>query len=171
MVCSICSYVYDEAKGIPEANIPANTKWEDLPVDWKCPWCKADKEAFHEKKNIKNEEKVEKPHVDRELSAIEMSIICSNLAQGCEKQYLFEQSRLFSELASFFKTKAVPVNDGSSSKMLDLIDKDIEVYYPYAKKMSIEKADRGALRALTWSEKVTRMIQSLLSRYKKAIRC
>ena len=81
--------------------------------------------------------------MDRELSAIEMSIICSNLAQGCEKQYLFEQSRLFSELASFFKTKAVPVNDGSSSKMLDLIDKDIEVYYPYAKKMSIEKADRG----------------------------
>ena len=43
MVCSICSYTYDETKGIPEAGIAPGTKWEDLPEDWKCPLCGADK--------------------------------------------------------------------------------------------------------------------------------
>ena len=27
MVCSVCSYTYDEAKGIPEAGIAPGTKW------------------------------------------------------------------------------------------------------------------------------------------------
>ena len=40
-VCSVCSYTYDERKGIPEAGIAPGTKWEDLPEDWKCPWCGA----------------------------------------------------------------------------------------------------------------------------------
>lgn len=31
--------------------------------------------------------------------------------------------------------------------------------------MAGREHDRGALRALTWSEKVTRMLQSLLARY------
>ncbi len=166
MVCSICSYVYDEAKGIPEAGIPETTKWEDLPADWKCPWCGAGKDAFHEK-NIINEENVEKPHVDKELSAIEMSIICSNLAKGCEKQYLYEQAELFSKLANFFKSKAKFDKKENSDKLLELVDRDIEVYYPYANFIASEESDRGALRALTWSEKVTRMLQSLLNRYKK----
>ena len=38
-VCSICGYIYDEAAG---------GKWEDLPVDWKCPLCGADKSQFRE---------------------------------------------------------------------------------------------------------------------------
>ena len=49
MVCSVCSYTYDEAKGIPEAGIAPGTKWEELPEDWKCPWCGAGKDAFWEK--------------------------------------------------------------------------------------------------------------------------
>lgn len=167
MVCSVCSYLYDEAKGIPEANIFANTKWEDLPADWKCPWCGAGKDAFHENKNIVNEEKLEKPHVDKELSAIEMSIICSNLALGCEKQYLYEQSKLFFELAEFFKSKAEYADKKGSAELLKLVNRDIEVNYPYANAVASEKADRGALRALSWSEKVTRMLQSLLSHYEK----
>ncbi len=167
MVCSICSYVYDEAKGIPDAGIAAGTKWEDLPSDWKCPWCGAGKDAFNEKQDLSAKEMLEKPHVDKELSAIEMSIICSNLAEGCEKQYLNEQSKLFSDLADFFKSKADPVNKGSTAELLKLVNKDIEVYYPYANTVAGRKPDRGALRALTWSEKVTRMLQSLLIRYEK----
>ena len=31
MVCSVCSYTYDESKGIPEAGIAPGTRWEDLP--------------------------------------------------------------------------------------------------------------------------------------------
>ncbi len=33
------------------------------------------------------------------------------------------------------------------------------------KELSAEKPDRGALRCQVWSEKVTRMLQSLLTRY------
>ena len=39
-VCGICGYIHDEAVG---------GKWEDLPADWKCPVCKAGKDAFKPK--------------------------------------------------------------------------------------------------------------------------
>ena len=39
-VCGICGYIHDEAVG---------GKWEDLPADWKCPVCKAGKDAFKHK--------------------------------------------------------------------------------------------------------------------------
>ena len=48
-VCSICGFTYDEARGIPEAGIAPGTRWEDLPEDWKCPLCGADKSQFREK--------------------------------------------------------------------------------------------------------------------------
>jgi rubredoxin len=47
-VCSICGYVYDEAAGIPEKGIAPGTKFEDLPDDWDCPMCGADKSVFEE---------------------------------------------------------------------------------------------------------------------------
>ena len=46
MVCSVCTYTYDEARGIPEAGIAPGTKWEDLPDDWVCPRCGASKDEF-----------------------------------------------------------------------------------------------------------------------------
>ncbi|MGN0977770.1 MAG: rubredoxin, partial [Faecousia sp.] len=95
-VCSICSYTYDEAKGLPEAGIAPGTKWEDLPEDWKCPLCGASKSDFREKtEQTAPVVALDKPHVERELSAMEMSIICSNLARGCEKQYLPKQAEDF----------------------------------------------------------------------------
>lgn len=45
-VCSICGYIYDEAKGAPEAGIKPGTKWEDIPDDFVCPVCGAPKSAF-----------------------------------------------------------------------------------------------------------------------------
>ncbi|MFP4169191.1 MAG: rubredoxin [Desulfonatronovibrionaceae bacterium] len=45
-ICSICGYVYDPAEGDPESDIPAGTKFEDLPEDWVCPVCGAGKESF-----------------------------------------------------------------------------------------------------------------------------
>lgn len=168
MVCSICTYTYDEAKGIPEAGIAPGTKWEDLPEDWKCPWCGAGKEAFHEKKNESQTvtwKKLEKPHVEKELSAMEMSIICSNLSRGCKKQYLQDQADAFKKLADFFRSKAQPVKEANVQKLLELIETDLTVGYPYGNAVAAEKPDRGALRCQVWSEKVTRMLQSLLSRY------
>jgi len=46
-VCSICGYVYDPAVGDPEHGIPAGTRFEDLPEDWKCPRCKQGKDKFN----------------------------------------------------------------------------------------------------------------------------
>ncbi len=37
--------------------------------------------------------------------------------------------------------------------------------YLYGNAIAAEKPDRGALRCQVWSEKVTRMLQSLLTRY------
>ena len=157
-VCSICGYIYDEAAG---------GKWEDLPVDWKCPLCGADKSQFRENtEQAKPAAALDKPHVENELSAMEMSIICSNLARGCEKQYLSQQAEDFRKLAEFFRSKAAPVEEASTAKLLELIDKDLSVGYPYGNAIAGEKPDRGALRCQVWSEKVTRMLQSLLTRYK-----
>ena len=168
MVCSVCTYTYDEAKGIPEAGIAPGTRWEDLPDDWKCPWCGAGKEMFREKNEAPSPEPapVEKPHVERELSPMELSVICSNLARGCEKQYLPEQEKGFRELATFFRAKAEPEPAADMEMLLTLVEKDLSAGYPYANAVAAEGPDRGALRALVWSEKVTRMLQSLLNRYR-----
>jgi rubredoxin len=45
-VCDVCGYVYDPAVGDPEANIPPDTAFEELPDDWTCPICGADKSDF-----------------------------------------------------------------------------------------------------------------------------
>ena len=44
--CSICGYIYDEAEGdVADNGIIAGTKFADLPADWVCPTCGADKDA------------------------------------------------------------------------------------------------------------------------------
>ena len=44
--CMFCGYVYDEAVGCPESGIPPGTCWENLPEDWCCPMCSAEKDDF-----------------------------------------------------------------------------------------------------------------------------
>jgi rubredoxin len=41
-----CGYVYDPAEGDHENNIPPGTAFKDLPDDWVCPLCDAEKEFF-----------------------------------------------------------------------------------------------------------------------------
>ena len=93
-VCSVCGYVYEEEKGIPSAGIAPGTRWEELPADWVCPLCGAGKSAFKEKGAAAPAPAPDTaaPQPERELSAMEVSILCSNLARGCEKQYLAEQA-------------------------------------------------------------------------------
>jgi rubredoxin len=45
-VCSVCGYVYDPALGDPENGVTAGTLFEDLPDDWVCPVCGAEKDQF-----------------------------------------------------------------------------------------------------------------------------
>jgi len=47
-VCTVCTYVYDPEVGDPENGIPAGTPFEQLPSDWVCPICGADKSQFEE---------------------------------------------------------------------------------------------------------------------------
>ena len=94
----------------------------------------------------KAEEILEKPHTEKELSPMEMSIICSNLARGCEKQYMPEESESFRKLAEIFHQKAEPVSNAGTETLLELINHDISVGFPYGKSAAEEQPDRGALR-------------------------
>jgi rubredoxin len=44
--CTVCGYVYDPAKGDADGGIAAGTAFEDLPDDWTCPVCGAQKSEF-----------------------------------------------------------------------------------------------------------------------------
>jgi rubredoxin/flavin reductase (DIM6/NTAB) family NADH-FMN oxidoreductase RutF len=44
--CDVCGYIYDPAKGDPDGGIKPGTKFEDIPDDWTCPVCGADKSQF-----------------------------------------------------------------------------------------------------------------------------
>jgi len=44
--CIICGFVYDEAQGWPDEDIAAGSRWEDVPEDWQCPDCGAEKGDF-----------------------------------------------------------------------------------------------------------------------------
>ncbi len=46
--CSVCGYVYDPVTGEPDEGIEAGTPFENIPDDWVCPDCGADKSFFEE---------------------------------------------------------------------------------------------------------------------------
>lgn len=170
-VCSVCGYVYDEAKGIPEAGILPGTEWDVLPDGWVCPLCGAEKSEFRVDGDTAPQVKpVLKPLLQediKELSALEMSALCSNLAKGCEKQYKPEEQAMFLELSDYFKGISDVPENPELHQLLTLIEQDLAEGYPAANAVSSRENDRGTLRALVWSEKVTRILKSVLSRYEK----
>ena len=44
--CSVCGYVYDPEKGDTDSGVKPGTKFADLPGDWMCPICGAEKSKF-----------------------------------------------------------------------------------------------------------------------------
>ena len=42
----VCGYVYDPELGDPAGGVTPGTSFEDIPDDWACPVCGADKSAF-----------------------------------------------------------------------------------------------------------------------------
>lgn len=161
-VCSICGYVYDEAEQGP---------WEALPEDWTCPLCHAPKSAFRQEGGAPApavpaggaEQQAEEL---RPMSAAELHALCVNLAKGCEKQYKAREAELFRELAGWYAAQALPAARGSFDELLELVRRDLEGEYPAANESAAAAGDRGAKRALVWSEKVTRMLDSLLQQYR-----
>jgi rubredoxin len=172
-VCTVCGYVYDESAGIPEGGIAPGTLWSDLPEDWTCPLCGAAKADF-EKQSESSSSEVKKtiPLVEsssdmKEMSPLEISALCSNLARGCEKQYKAEEATLFRELGDFFKSVTGPALDPTPDQLIALIERDLAEGFPDANAVASSAVDRSALRALVWSEKVSRILKSLLIRYQK----
>lgn len=54
-VCTACGYIYDPEKGDPESGVKPGTAFEDLPDDWVCPVCGADKSMFVEEGSASKE--------------------------------------------------------------------------------------------------------------------
>jgi rubredoxin len=44
--CVVCGLIYDEEQGWPQDGIAPGTKWEDVPMYWKCPECGVGKDDF-----------------------------------------------------------------------------------------------------------------------------
>ena len=144
-VCSVCEYIYDEAKGIPEAGIAPGTSWGDLPDNWTCPQCGATKAEFTKQgEPTASDEKnpisqIEASSDFKEMSPSEIRALCKNLARGCEKQYKPEEAALFNELADYFKVAATPAKNPDFDQLLVLIEKDLEDYLPNAKAVAAWK--------------------------------
>ena len=165
--CKICGHVYDESK--------EQVKFVDLPDDWKCPLCGAPKNLFEEIKEEKStnvtqmmEEEMNPTSFDedlRTLSSLELSLICSNLARGCEKQYLEKERQLFQELATYYEEKDSS-KEGTLNDVKQIVGQDLK-QQEQAMNVADHHQDRGAKRVLTWAGKSTNIMNMILDNYEK----
>ena len=159
-VCSICGYVYDEAK--------EGTLFADLPDSWVCPLCGAAKSAFAPEQQTQPVKAPIQPiHIDedmKELSPGELAALCSNLARGCEKQYKDREAELFRQIADYFTAVTPAVPDADLDHLARLIQNDLNEWYPALHQTASELKDRGTQRICVWGEKVTNILNSLMQR-------
>ena len=164
-VCSICGYVYDEAKqGKPFAA---------LPETWTCPLCGAAKSAFAPEAAAKSAAPAPPAappapvHGDmQKLSPGALSILCSNLARGCEKQYKEEEAALFREIADWFAAAAPAAQETGVDALASRISEDLAAY-PALNAAAVQAGDRGTQRICVWGEKVTAILKTLVERYRR----
>ena len=166
--CGVCGYIYDDAvEAVP---------FDELPDDWVCPVCGEGKEGFEPMDEGEapgpSDGPAAAPEIEweedeglRELSAGQLSAICSNLARGCSKQHLDRESALFTEIAEYYERHSVKAQYEGIDGILTLINKDLGTM-EVGKMQAAELSDRGSLRVLTWSEKVTLIAKSIVERYK-----
>jgi rubredoxin len=173
-VCSICGYIYDEATGIPEKGVASGTKWSAISDSFVCPVCGAPKSAFkpyeeNTATTVSSPPNVNEGHVNnfRDLSFGELSVICSSLAKGCEKQRLTTEMEAFNKLADYFKSKTATAHVTTLAEAIPMLDDNITNGFVTANAIAKNNADRGALRSLVWSEKVSTMMKLLLDRFTK----
>jgi len=53
--CLCCGFVFNEATGDLESGIIPATLWQELPINWHCPGCKAIKDDFESMDDAENE--------------------------------------------------------------------------------------------------------------------
>lgn len=164
-VCSICGYVYDEAKqGKPFAA---------LPETWTCPLCGAAKSAFAPEaaaKSAASAPTAAPPALVhggmQKLSPGALSILCSNLARGCEKQYKEEEAALFREIADWFAAAAPAAQETGVDALASRMGEDLAAY-PALNAAAVQAGDRGTQRICVWGEKVTAILKTLVERYRR----
>lgn len=195
-VCPICGYVYDEEKeGVAFADLPeswtcplcgaeksAFVPQEDEPATSATPAVKAAAAASPAPTassaptgatgvdGTTGAIGAAHPDIDddmRQLSAGELSALCSNLARGCEKQYKDEEAALFRQIADAFATHAQPVEDASIEKLAALIQADLDEGHPAVKSAAVQASDRGTQRICVWGQKVTSILSTLMKRWQK----
>ncbi len=192
--CSICGYIYDEAQeGVAFAELPEDWQCplcgapksafepvaEAAPTDVYKAASKAaaDTAAEAVAKTAADSAAVvttaeqdatgdHHDHAMQQLSIGQMAALCSSLARGCEKQYMPQESALFTELAEWFTRHAPEVSDATVDAVASQLQQGLSDY-PRANQLCAEQSDRGALRVLGWSEKATRMLSSLVGRYQR----
>jgi len=185
-VCTICGYSFDESAGLPDKGIAPGTSWDAISDDFVCPLCRAPKTAF----NVIDEavsgpgqaaalsnaaqapgasaqsQNAPAPGVG-DLSAGEISAIFSSLALGCEKQRLTEEMEAFNKLAAYFNSKVTVDRGKTLEDTAKMLAGDMDGGIAAATAAAKADADRGALRSLVWSEKVSAMLKSQIDRFKK----
>ncbi|MGI5976681.1 MAG: rubredoxin-like domain-containing protein [Candidatus Limivicinus sp.] len=164
-ICSVCGYVYDEeAEGV---------SFDSLPDSWVCPLCGAVKSDFEPEQTQEETEPVTAPEAApqveeedlQELSVSQLSALFSNLARGCEKQYKFKEAELYTEIANYFDRISPAAESCELKDLADKVAENIGTEYPALEAEAKNAGDRGALRAYTWSNKVTKIQQTVISRY------
>lgn len=166
-LCTVCGHIYYEDAGDEKSAIPEKTAFVLLPEKWTCPVCGAAKSQFRELTAPKTETGQVKPSSlsISNQAALKSSVICSSLAKSCEKQYKADEAAIYCSLAKEMKDSVPPADTASFAALQKRVEQEIANIIPSAKKVSENHHDRGALRAVTWAEKVTRIHHSLLERH------
>jgi rubrerythrin len=99
-------------------------------------------------------------------SSMALSIIYSNLEKAADKQQNPGLSGRYGELSAAYRTREAAAA-GGLTELAVLIRKDLEEGIPAALAAAEKSVDRGALRALKWGEKVSKIDASLISRFQK----
>lgn len=171
--CSVCGFIFNEEKGLADQGIKPNTKWEDVPEIFACPLCGAAKSLFEavveETGSLPVSQLATEPQevANQHWSTGQSAAIFANLAKACEKQWLMEEKALFEELSLYFSERSAVSANIEPDELSASLRNDLESLYPRAFAAAEQESDRGALRALTWSEKVSKISANLLDRYQK----
>ena len=122
--CLLCGYVYDPAVGDPDNGVEPGTDFEDLPDDWVCPECGADKDEFEPiEDQLLNFGIKEMQEVD--LSILRQDIICAETPAGPTGMVVFGASgdlvrrKLLVSLFRLFKQSLLSEDFFNSDKLMN----------------------------------------------------
>ena len=110
---------------------------------------------------------VEKALNTQSYSNAGLSAIFSNLAKASDKQHRVEEAVLFRQLADFYVNEAAAdkSTEASFELLASAVKEDTTTGFAIVRTQADSDKDRGALRAVTWGEKATKIQSAVLGRY------